>query len=197
VTRTVDAAEVAASPIMDSGMASRRPRIGDSMGWASWGGQVGAGGMAVDGKVRRRVQRLSVAMLLVTLPVASGTAPPGTPNTLWTYAAPDPSSPTRFTAADHSFSVIFPAKPQTKPAQRLRAGIVVTIVTAQSSEGEAGVTDLTIDPAVHYNQQRGMRGGVDELAKSSGGTVSDYSPVPFGRYQGAVATMGSNRRHMD
>jgi hypothetical protein len=34
-----------------------------------------------------------------------------------------------------------------------------------------------------------MRGSVDEVAKGSGGTVSDYRSVPFGRYPGVVATV--------
>jgi len=118
------------------------------------GSQVGADGMAVGGKVRRRLAALSLVIV---------------------------------------FSVTLPAEAEREPEVRPAAWAVGRVVTAHSRDGDVMVTELSISPDVDYDGEAGMRGSVDGSAKATGGTVSDYRLVPFGRYQGAVATIEGGR----
>jgi hypothetical protein len=118
------------------------------------GSQVGADGMAVGGKVRRRLAALSLVIV---------------------------------------FSVTLPAEAKREPEVRPAAWAVGRVVTAHSRDGDVMVTELSISPDVDYDGEAGMRGSVDGSAKATGGTVSDYRLVPFGRYQGAVATIEGGR----
>lgn len=145
------------------------------------GGQVGAGGRAVNGRDKRRLAALSLAIVFVVAGVVSWRGS--------TQAVGNSYFPTPFTAADQSFSVMLPAKANREPVTRPFADIVVTNVTADSMDGDVMIGQISIGPDVNYDEQAGMRGSVDSLAKASGGTVSDYRLVPYGRYQGAVATI--------
>lgn len=148
------------------------------------GSQVGPDGMAVGGTVRRRLAALSLVIVFL---VAGGVS-------FWSSQKMDNSySPTPFTAADRSFSVTLPAEAKREPEVRPAAWAVGRVVTAHSRDGDVMVTELSISPDVDYDGEAGMRGSVDGSAKATGGTVSDYRLVPFGRYQGAVATIEGGR----
>jgi len=98
-------------------------------------------------------------------------------------------SATPFTAKDQSFSVTLPAKAELENETRPVAGIVAKGLTAHSRDGDVMIINLSIGPDVDYDGLVGMRGSVDGIAKGGEGTVSEYRLVPYGRYQGAVATI--------
>jgi len=85
-----------------------------------------------------------------------------------------------YTADDRSFSVTLPAKPQIGPKTQPAAGIVATMVTAQSGDVGAAVTHLVIDPGVAFDGPRGMRGSVDQVAKGSGEPSTSTVRSPSG-----------------
>lgn len=148
------------------------------------GGQVGADGMAVGGTVKRRIAALSLVVVALVAGSASWRS---------TQQIGNSYSPTPFTAADQSFSVTLPGKAKPETEVRPVAGIVVTGVTAHSKDGDVMISQASIAPEVNFDGQAGMRGSVDGVAKASGGTVSDYRLVPYGQYQGAVATIEGGR----
>jgi hypothetical protein len=152
------------------------------------GRQVSAGGRAVGGPAKRRRVWLSLF-----IGVAIAVAGPHLLAWARAHVTGSPYSATPFTAANQSFSVTLPAKAKLEPETRPAFGIVTNGVTAESRDGDVMVEQLSVSPDVIFDGQAGMRGSVDQVAKESGGTVSDYREVPYGRYAGVVATVKGGR----